>query len=108
MTKQQFKELIEKKLLFLDGATGSNLQKRGMPSGVCPEKWILENEDIFIGLQKEYVEAGSNVLYAPTFTSNRVKLQEFGLEDQIREMNHKLVALSKKAANGKAFVAGFL
>ena len=108
MTKQQFKELIEKQLLFLDGATGSNLQKRGMPCGVCPEKWILENEDIFIGLQKEYVEAGSNVLYAPTFTSNRVKLQEFGLEEQIREMNHKLVALSKRAADGKAFVAGDL
>lgn len=108
MTKQQFQELIDKQLLFLDGATGSNLQKRGMPSGVCPEKWILENEDIFIGLQKEYVEAGSNVLYAPTFTSNRVKLQEFGLENQIREMNHRLVALSKKAADGKAFVAGDL
>ena len=108
MTKQQFKELVEKQLLFLDGATGSNLQKRGMPSGVCPEKWILENEDIFIGLQKEYVEAGTNVLYAPTFTSNRVKLQEFGLEDAIQEMNHKLVALSKRAANGKAWVAGDL
>ena len=108
MTKQQFRELVEKQLLFLDGATGSNLQKRGMPSGVCPEKWILENEDIFIGLQKEYVEAGTNVLYAPTFTSNRVKLQEFGLEDRIQEMNHRLVALSKRAADGKAWVAGDL
>ena len=108
MTKQQFRELADKQLLFLDGATGSNLQKRGMPSGVCPEKWILENEDIFIGLQKEYVEAGSNILYAPTFTSNRVKLQEFGLEDQIQEMNHKLVALSKRAAEKKAWVAGDL
>ena len=108
MTKQQFRELVNKQLLFLDGATGSNLQKRGMPSGVCPEKWILEHEDIFIGLQREYVEAGSNILYAPTFTSNRVKLQEFGLEDQIREMNHKLVALSKRAADGKAWVAGDL
>ena len=45
MTKQQFRELVEKQLLFLDGATGSNLQKRGMPSGVCPETWILEHED---------------------------------------------------------------
>lgn len=108
MTKQQFKEYLNNQLLFLDGATGSNLQKRGMPSGVCPEKWILENENIFIGLQKEYVDAGTNVLYAPTFTSNRIKLQEFGLEDQIREINHKLVALSKRAANGKAWVAGDL
>lgn len=108
MTKQQFRELIDKQLLFLDGATGSNLQKRGMPSGVCPEKWILENEDIFIGLQKEYVEAGSNILYAPTFTSNRIKLKEFDLEDKIQEINHKLVALSKRAAEGKAFIAGDL
>ena len=108
MTKKQFKEFMDNQLLFLDGATGSNLQKRGMPSGVCPEKWILDNEDIFIGLQKEYVEAGTNVLYAPTFTSNRIKLQEFGLENQIREINHKLVALSKRAANGKAWVAGDL
>ena len=108
MTKQQFLEITQKQLLFLDGATGSNLQKRGMPSGVCPEKWILENEDIFIELQKEYVEAGTNILYAPTFTSNRIKLQEFGLEEQIREMNHKLVTLSKRAADGKAWVAGDL
>lgn len=108
MTKKQFKEFLDNQLLFLDGATGSNLQKRGMPSGVCPEKWILDNEDIFIGLQKEYVEAGTNVLYAPTFTSNRIKLQEFGLENQIREINHRLVALSKRAANGKAWVVGDL
>lgn len=108
MTKQEFREFAEKKLLFLDGATGSNLQKRGMPSGVCPEKWILEHEDVFINLQKEYVAAGSNILYAPTFTSNRIKLQEFGLESQIREMNHKLVELSKRAANGKCLVAGDL
>ena len=108
MTKQQFREILDKQLLFLDGATGSNLQKRGMPSGICPEKWILDNEDIFIGLQKEYVEAGTNVLYAPTFTSNRVKLQEFGLEEQIREINLSLVELSKRAAAGKAWVAGDL
>ena len=108
MTKQQFREILDKQLLFLDGATGSNLQKRGMPSGVCPEKWILENEDIFISLQKEYVEAGTNVLYAPTFTSNRVKLQEFGLEEKIQEINLSLVALSKRAAEGKAWVAGDL
>lgn len=108
MTKQKFRELTENKLLFLDGATGSNLQKRGMPTGVCPEKWILEHEDIFIGLQREYVEAGCNVLYAPTFTSNRIKLQEFGLESQIKEMNHRLVSLSKKAADGKCYVAGNL
>lgn len=108
MTKQAFMDLIGETPIFLDGATGSNLLKRGMSAGVCPEKWILEHRDVLIGLQREFVEAGSNILYAPTFSANRIKLKEYGLEEQIREMNHELVAMSKKAAGGKALVAGDL
>ncbi len=93
-------------MVYLDGATGSNLMKRGMPAGVCPEEWILENPDVLIGLQKEYVEAGSNIIYAPTFTANRIKLKEYGLEGQIEEFNERLVGLSLKAAAGRALVAG--
>ena len=106
MNTEDFRKFTENRLIFLDGATGSNLIKRGMPAGVCPETWILEHPDIFKGLQKEYVEAGSNILYAPTFTANRIKLAEYGLEGRIEEINHRLVALSKEAADGKAFVAG--
>lgn len=108
MTKQAFRDLIRETPIFLDGATGSNLLKRGMPAGVCPEKWILEHREVLIGLQREFVEAGSNILYAPTFSANRIKLKEYGLEEQIREMNHALVAVSKEAAGGKALVAGDL
>ena len=108
MTKQAFMDLIRETPIFLDGATGSNLLKRGMLAGVCPEKWILEHREVLIGLQKEFVEAGSNILYAPTFSANRIKLKEYGLEEQIREMNHELVAVSKEAAGGKALVAGDL
>ena len=106
MTKQEFKELIDNKIVYLDGAMGSNLIKRGMPQGVCPEKWIIENRDIVIGLQKEYVEAGTNILYAPTFTANRPKLSEYGLQEQLVEINKQLAAITKEAAGGKAFVAG--
>lgn len=106
MKIDEFKKYTENRLIYLDGATGSNLMKRGMPGGVCPEKWILEHPDIFIGLQKEFVEAGSNIIYAPTFTANRIKLREYGLEGQIQEINTALVALSKEAAEGKALVAG--
>lgn len=105
---EEFKKFTENKLVYLDGATGSNLIKRGMGAGVCPEKWILEHPDIFIGLQREFVEAGSNIIYAPTFTANRIKLQEYGLENQIEEINHKLVALSRQAAGKQALVAGDL
>lgn len=105
MNKSEFKQLSEQKILFLDGATGSNLIKRGMPAGVCPEQWILEHKDIFIGLQKEYVEAGSDIIYAPTFTANRIKLKEYGLENDLERINYELVKLSKEAAGTKAFVA---
>ena len=74
MTKKEFRELVESRLVFLDGATGSNLQKAGMPTGVCPEQWILENPDCFIGLQKSYLHRGTDILYAPTFSANRIKL----------------------------------
>ncbi len=106
MTKQEFKQFVEKGIVYLDGAMGSNLIKRGMPQGVCPEKWIIENRDVVVELQKEYVEAGTNILYAPTFTANRPKLSEYGLEDQLSEINKKLVAVTKEAAGTKAYVAG--
>ncbi len=108
MTKEQFRQEAGRRLLFLDGATGSNLQKAGMPAGVCPEQWITQHPDALIDLQRAYVEAGSNILYAPTFTANRIKLREFSLENQIEELNHTLVGLSKKAAQGRAWIAGDL
>ena len=76
MTKQEFRELVEKKIVILDGATGSNLQKCGLEAGVCPEEWILEHPQKLIDLQKAFVEAGSDIVYAPTFTANRIKLAE--------------------------------
>ncbi len=100
-----FQKLTENNIIFLDGATGSNLIKRGMPAGVCPEKWILENRDIFIQLQKEYVAAGSNIIYAPTFTANRIKLKEYNLQDDLITINTELVKLSKIAAGDLAYVA---
>lgn len=106
MNKQEFQALIGDNPIFLDGATGSNLQKKGMPVGVCPEKWILEHKQVLVGLQREFIEAGANIVYAPTFTANRIKLKEYGLEGKIRRINHELVALSKEAAGGKAYVAG--
>lgn len=109
MTREAFRELVKKDPVLLDGATGTNLQKAGMPVGVCPEQWILENSEVLIDLQKRYVEAGTDILFAPTFTASRIKLKEYGLEDHLEEMNRKLVALSKEAANGtNALVAGDL
>ena len=111
MTREQFRDLIKQKILVLDGATGTNLQKAGMPTGVCPEKWILEHKDIMIELQMNYINAGSNIIYAPTFSGNRIKLEEYGLDKDLEKMNLELVALSKEAVaktGYRAYVAGNL
>ena len=105
MTKEEFKKLSENRVLFLDGATGTNLMKAGMPAGVCPEQWILEHKDIMFQLQKSYAEAGADIIYAPTFTGNRIKLADYGLGDRIEEINTELVKLSKEAAPS-SLVAG--
>ena len=106
MTRDEFQQFIERGVVLLDGATGTNLQKAGMPVGVCPEQWILEHADTMIDLQSRFVAQGTNILYAPTFTGNRIKLAEYGLEDRLKEINGALVALSRQAAQGKAYVAG--
>lgn len=105
MTREQFQTLTQK-ILLLDGATGSNLMAAGMPRGICTEKWILENRDIFLNLQRSYVCAGSRAVYAPTFGGNRFSLRLHNLEGQIRELNHSLVSLSREAVGSDILVAG--
>ncbi len=106
MKKQEFQALFKGSPIFLDGATGSNLQQKGMPAGVCPEKWILENSRALVELQQAFVAAGTNIVYAPTFTSNRIKLAEYGMGAQTRKINLELVALSREAVGDRALVAG--
>lgn len=105
MTKKEFRELTEKTLI-LDGATGSNLMAQGMPRGICTELWVMEHKEIIQNLQSAYIEAGSEVIYAPTFGGNRRNLRQHGLEERIEEINHTLVSYSREVAGDRAFVAG--
>ncbi len=91
--------------LLLDGATGTELQRRGMPSGACTEQWVLDHPEVLLTLQREYVEAGTQVLIAPTFGANRVKLEQHGIRGQTASYNQRLAALSREAAGGTARVA---
>jgi 5-methyltetrahydrofolate--homocysteine methyltransferase len=100
MTKEALYSLMQNRPVYMDGATGSNLQIAGMPTGICPELWILEHPEILISLQKQFIEAGTQILLAPTFSGNRLKLREYDLENRIVEMNTNLVGLSKQAAKG--------
>ena len=94
--------------VLLDGATGTELYKRGMPAGACTEQWVLEHPEALLELQRAYVEAGSRVLLAPTFGANRVNLERHGIRGQVKEYNRRLVELTRRAAEGRALVAGEL
>ena len=94
--------------LILDGATGTELQKRGYTGDVCAEQWTLEHPEAIIDIQRGYVDSGSQVLYTPTFGANRRKLEEHGIFNRTEEYNRRLAALSEQAANGKALRAGDL
>ena len=100
--------LLENGPVILDGATGTNLQAAGLPTGVCPELWIYEHPEAILSLQRRYVEAGTQILYAPTFTANRIKLDEFSLGERLVDINRRMVSLCREAAGDKAFVAGDL
>ena len=104
MAAFSFRHLAEP--LILDGATGTQLQKRGMPSGVCSEEWILAHPEAILDVQRRYVAAGSRAVYAPTFGANRISLSAHGLGDRVRDYNLALVELSRKATEGRAAIGG--
>lgn len=108
MNREAFQALFSKGILILDGATGTQMMKRGMPAGVCPEQWALEHPDALLSVQRAYVAAGSQVVYTFTFGGSRFKLKKHGLADRTREMNAALARLSREAAGSEVLVAGDL
>ena len=107
LTKDQFQNLLSQGPLLLDGATGSNLQKAGMPKGCCTEEWVLMNPEALVSLQRAYAQAGSNIIYAPTFQAQPIALERVNLHRQCEAINAQLVALSRSAAPG-CLIAGDL
>ena len=106
LKRTELSEILQKNVL-LDGATGTNLQKAGMPRGCCTEEWILANPDALIALQRRYAEAGSQILYAPTFQAQPIALERVNLHKQAEAINAQLVALTR-AASPNVLVAGNL
>ena len=106
MTREEFSELAARGVILLDGATGSNLMAAGKPAGVCTEQWVLEHPQVLQDLQRAYVAAGSQIVYAPTFGANRSSLSVFGLEHETRDMNRRLVELCREGVGASALIAG--
>ena len=94
LTREELHDLLAKGPLLLDGATGSNLQKMGMPKGGCTEEWVLANPEAIIKLQRAYAEAGSNIIYAPTFQAQPIALERVNLHRQCEAINPSFTSSS--------------
>ena len=107
LTKSQLHTMCAEGPVLLDGATGSNLIKAGMPRGCCTEEWILAHPEILVALQRRYAEAGSKILYAPTFQAQPIALERVGLDRQTEAVNAHLAALTR-SVSPDVLVAGDL
>ena len=100
MDREAFQTWTAGHIRLLDGATGSNLRAAGMPAGVCSETWVRAHPETLQTLQRAYVDAGSEIILAPTFGANRALLAHHGLEHEVEPLNRALVALSAKRRTG--------
>lgn len=107
ITATELHARINSGLHILDGATGSNLIKKGLPRGSCTEEWILAHPEALVALQRGYAQAGSQIIYAPTFQAQPIALERVGLQRHTEAINAQLVALSRAAAPG-CLIAGDL
>lgn len=93
------------RLVILDGATGTQLQARGMPGGACPELWCLENPESIKAVHRDYREAGADIVYTATLGANRYKLAQYGAQN-VRHINRDLARLARQAVGESCLVAG--
>ena len=98
LTKSEFQQKITQGIRFLDGATGSYLRSHGMSKDCSTELWILDHPQLLQNLQRQYVSAGSQILFAPTFQAQPIALKAQGLDRDTEKLNAKLVSITRGAA----------
>lgn len=98
--------LASGQVLISDGATGTNLQSRGLARGTAPETWVLEQPQQILQLHRDFLTAGADILLTCTFGGTELRLAHAGLAVQAEQINAQAVALAKQAAGDAALVAG--
>ena len=107
MTNMFLDAIQSGKILIADGATGSNLQQRGLPNGKSGETWVLENPQAILTLAKDFIAAGAEILLTCTFGASRLHLANMDLDAECEQINLTAARLARQAAESSgAFVAG--
>ncbi len=106
MPKKTLLEELKRRILVADGAMGTELMRRGLPSGTVPEEWNISHPDVVLSIHKSYAEAGADILLTNTFGANRFKLETKGLGKMVGEFNLRGAELARQAAGAQMFVLG--
>jgi 5-methyltetrahydrofolate--homocysteine methyltransferase len=101
----QFLHALRGGPLLMDGATGTQLQARGLPPAECGEAWNLTQPDVVQSIHAEYVAAGAECLLTNTFQANPVALARHGLQDHVDSICRAALQLARSAAAGRLVVA---
>ena len=104
-----FLEALRERVLCGDGAIGTLLSERGVPSGSCFEELCLSRPELISSLHADYLAAGAEILTTDSFGANGLKLAAFGFEHRVHEINRAAASVAKSAvasSGTKAWVAG--
>jgi 5-methyltetrahydrofolate--homocysteine methyltransferase len=104
--KSLISALNEGRLLVSDGAWGTELHKRGLEAGECPELWNITHRSQVFSVAKGYVDAGADIILTNSFGGNPTKLAHYGLDNRTTELNEAAAAISREAAGAGLFVLG--
>ena len=117
---RMLEELLAERILVLDGAMGTAIQARNLTAGDfggvhlegCNENLVLTRPDVILDIHRGYLEVGADIIETNTFGGTSIVLAEYGLQDQVHELNETAARLAKQAAtelsttNKPRFVAG--
>jgi len=105
MPKQRITDVLKTgKILVSDGAWGTFLYQKGLNAGECPDEWSIKHYDIVKGIAQSYIDAGAEMVKTNSFGANRFKLEHFGLQDKVSEINEAAARASREVAGAGQYV----
>ncbi len=99
-------DIIQKRVVLLDGGMGTELIRYGFPNGTCPELWNVEKAEIVQKIHQNYFDAGSDVVSTNSFGGNKIKLSSYGLAERCYELNITAATIANKVKPNGTFIAG--